>query len=173
MISYTGLHKLAWFPMLDCVSLHGQAGGTASPCSATDLADLGLDFGPPGLETPTSSYPQTVSKRHCVVSALFPVGSVSPFQKTALSLSASPLPLFEMHSWSSWPISASAPLWIWSLNHNHLANPALVIWSLIKSCVFSHKFENAQWLKCHTIFSIGPSPSLYSSVEPSTTKIKS
>ena len=43
---------------------------------------------------------------------------------------------------------------------------------LIKSCVSSHKFENAQWLKCLNVFSIGPSPSLYSSIEPSTTKIK-
>ena len=110
------LHKPVWASLRNCVTPF-----------ATNPANRKLDFGPPGSETPASSYLRTDSKRHCAVSAWFPARSASPLQKTALSLSTSLLPLSEMHSWSSWPVSASAPLWIWSLNQNHLAKPILVI----------------------------------------------
>ena len=104
------LSASVWCLHCYCVSLCGQAEELHHLSSANDQADLKLSFGLPGSETPASSYLRTESKRHRITFVWFPSGTASPLQGIVLSLSASLLLPSEMHSWSSWPASASTPL---------------------------------------------------------------
>ena len=144
------LSASAWCLQCNCLSLRGQTLELRHLSSANDQADQKLSFGPPSSETPASSYLWTDSRRHRVTSAWFPSGTVSPLPETALSLSC----IDAASLWNVFLVHLTNLCFCPSLDliteSNHLANPALVIfsWSKVVSSHTNSKMLNGSSVKC-------------------------